>query len=227
MPEAVNTSSSPPAEERLKWIPLDRLHPHPRNSNVMSEERLEKLARNIELSGKYPPPTVRPHPSVPDAYEEIDGHQRIEVLRRLGHRDALCYVWPCDDAEALVLLATLNRLEGEDVPAKRAELLDELSALLPADELALLLPESAEQIADTLALVDLDADRLLAELEQAAAAAQTGAARLLSFAVLPPDEPVIERAIDAAIAELEGRNRRGRALALLARSYLEGRRNGA
>ena len=60
-------------------------------------------------------------------FEVLDGHQRLSVLRRLGRDQALCYLWPCDDATALVLLATLNRLEGEDVPALRSALLAELA----------------------------------------------------------------------------------------------------
>jgi ParB-like chromosome segregation protein Spo0J len=189
----------------------------------MPEERLEALARNIRRQGgRYPPLVTRPHPEIPDHFELLDGVHRAGVLRQLGHSEAICLVWPCDDAEALVLLATLNRLEGEDVPARRAELLAELSTLLPAEELAQLLPEDGAQISDTLELLDLDVDRLLAELERAAQSARDAGPRLMSFAVEAEDEAVIEEAIAAAMAGLEGRNRRGRALATLARRYLRG-----
>src|SRR6266542_4202639 len=106
---------------------------------------------------RSPMPTQRcflPFPEIADDYQLLDGHQRTEALRRLGHADALCFLWPCDHATALVLLATLNRLEGEDIPAKRADLLRELSALLPPEELALLLPEDASAIRDPLQLFD-------------------------------------------------------------------------
>ena len=143
------------------------------------------------------------------------------VLQQLGHDDALCFVWPCDDATALLLLATLNRLEGEDLPARRAELLTELSAILPAEELALLLPEDATAIEQTLRLIDLDTDALLAELTEAAQREAARGPRLISFAVDPDDEPVIEEAIGRSASTLVGRNRRGRALAAICRAYLE------
>ena len=133
MPKTESTSSSPRTSAgsrgtgRLLRLPLDRLRPHPANANVMDEERLEKLAENIRREGDYPPLVVRPHPEEQGSYQILDGHQRLDVLRRLGHQEATCYVWPCDDRTALVLLATLNRLEGQDDPLKRAELLRELT----------------------------------------------------------------------------------------------------
>jgi len=117
-----NTSSSPPPDagsrrtDRLARVPLNRLRPHPANANVMDEERLEKLAANIGREGDYHPLVVRPHPEEPGCYQLLDGHQRLQVLKHLGHEDAVCYVWPCDDQTALVLLATLKRLEGQDDP---------------------------------------------------------------------------------------------------------------
>ena len=219
----VSSSSSPATEERLVRVPLDALHPHPANPNLMPEERLEKLTRNLEREGRYPPLIARPHPERVGEWQLLDGHQRVAVLRRLGHAEAVVFPWPCDDETALVLLATLNRLEGEDVPAKRAELLAELTGLIPPDELAALLPEDASSIEETISLIELDTDALLAELSAAAERSEEAAPRLFSFAVLPADEEAVERAIGLAGDGLDGRNRRGRALAFVCRSYLEAR----
>lgn len=217
----VNTSSSP-ADERLVRVLLDQLHPHPANANRMSEERLDKLARNLEREGRYPPLVARPHPDRVGEWQLLDGHQRVEVLRRLGHRDAVVFPWPCDDATALILLATINRLEGEDVPAKRAELLADLTGLMPAEALAQLLPEDARAIEETLSLLALDTDALLGDLARAAAVSAAAAPRALTFAVSPEDEAVIERALAIAVGGLDGLNRRGRAIAAICRAYLEG-----
>ena len=216
-----STSSSPPTNDRLVRIPLERLHAHPSNANLMSGDRLEKLARNIEREGRYPPLIVRPHPTLTDAWQILDGHQRCDVLRRLGHSEAVCFVWPCDDATALLLLATLNRLEGDDVPVRRAELLAELTAAMPRELAASLLPEDAATIDDTLALLDLDPERLLAELTAAAERHADDAPRLISFALRREDEQLVERAIAEAMSGLEGRDRRGRALAAICGIYLE------
>jgi ParB family transcriptional regulator, chromosome partitioning protein len=222
MPKTGNSSSSPDADNRLAPVLLERLHPHPLNANVMAEDQLQKLERNIMRNGGYPPLVVRPHPELQGQYQLLDGEQRWKVLRGLGQSEALCFIWPCDDATALLLLSTLNRLRGEDVPVRRAELLAELSGLLSVEDLALLLPEDEGQLRDTLDLLELDPDKLMAELEEAAQRRESSAPRLISFAVLPEDEEVIERAIEEAASSLNGANRRGRALAVLARSYLEG-----
>jgi ParB family chromosome partitioning protein len=188
----------------------------------MTEGRLETLARNIEREGRYPPLIVRPHPDLPNEWQILDGRHRGDVLRRLGHTEAVCFVWPCDDATALVLLATLNRLEGEDVPVRRAELLAELSDLLPAEQLAALLPEDEAAIRNTLSLLDLDSERLLADLTAAAERQAAAGPRIISFAVLVEDESAIEQALEEATSILDGKNRRGRALALICRAYLDG-----
>jgi ParB-like chromosome segregation protein Spo0J len=205
---------------RLITVPLERLHPHPANANVMDEGFLAKLAENIRREGDYPPVVVRPHPSIPGAYQTIDGHQRVEVLRRNGDDLARCYLWPCDDQTALLLLATLNRLHGEDAPAKRAELFQELVTFLPVEALAALLPEDAGEIERVLALLDVDLDALLETFTKTHDAA-TGGVVSLTFAVFPEDVEDIEAAIARAAATLEGKNRRGGALAAIARRYLE------
>ena len=201
----MSSSSSPAAEERLVRVPLDELHPHPANPTLMPEERLETLARNVEREGRYPPLVARPHPELPGEWQLIDGHQRAEVLRRLGHTEAIVFPWECDDETALVLLATLNRLEGEDVPARRAELLAELTALMPTDELAALLPENAAAIEKTLALLDLDTDALLAEFTAAtehSAASSPRPARSRSTMSSAASSVASHRLISAAAARV-------------------------
>jgi len=220
-----SSSYSPPPDAgsrqtcRLLRIPLQLLRPHPANANRMDGERLQKLAANISREGNYPPLVVRPHPEEAGCYQVLDGHQRWQVLKHLGHQEAVCYVWPCDDRTALVLLATLNRLEGQDDPLKRAELLRELTQLASPEDLAQLLPESAAFIRQSLDLLDLNLEELVADLERQAEAGS--GLRAITFVVTPQDEQVIEEAVQQVTAGLEGTNRRGRALALIARRYLE------
>ncbi len=147
-------------------IPLDRLVPHPANSNVMGRDLLRKLKTHIATTGRYPPIIVRPctpaappppngdppRPAVDAAYQILDGHHRVAALAQLGRPTARCVVWPVDDDEALVLLATLNRLQGDDDPRKRAALVAKLHTKMGASQLAKLLPESADRLKSLLAL---------------------------------------------------------------------------
>ena len=187
----------------------------------MSEERLAKLEEDIRREGDCPPFVVRPDPEEDGCYQMLDGHQREEVLRRLGYTEALCYLWPCDDRTALVLLATLNRLEGQDDPLKRAELLRDLTEQSSPEKLAQLLPEGATLIRQSLKLLNLDLDVLLADLQKEPSPGS--GVRAVTFAVSPEDEAVIEEAVRLAAAGLDGANRRGRALAIIGKSYLERR----
>lgn len=226
MPKIKSSSSSLPTSAgsrrtgQLVKVPLDRLVPHPANPNIMDEELLEKLAANIRREDDYEPIAVRPDPGRRGYYQVLNGRQRWEALRRLGHEEAQCYVWPCDDETALLLLATLNTLRGRDDPLKRAELLKELSDLASPEELARILPDSAALIRQTLEMLDLDLERVLADLK-APVGYGTGP-RAITFAVTPEDEAAIEAAVQRVAGGLEGANRRGRALGLICKAFLEG-----
>ncbi len=206
----MNSSMSPTADDRLIRVPLECVLPHPLNANVMSEEMLTAVVANIARSGRYPPLIVRPHPTEPDCVEILDGAQRKRALERLGHTQALCFVWPCSDEEALVLLATLNRLEGADDPGLRAELLRELGELL-GDELPTLVPEDARAVEDALAMLDLGDFEDAFDVPEPAAAETT----VLSFAVPSEHADALLSAVEARAGALSGRHRRGRALVAL------------
>lgn len=145
---------------QLHDLLLNQLEPHPNNTNVMSASLFEKLMRHIEQTGQYPPLIVRPlfrdhepthagddtpDPDTP-RYQLIDGHHRARALEKLGRATARCVIWHVDDEQTLMLLATLNRLEGRDDPHKRADLLKTLHDRKGLDALRASLPEKADQL---------------------------------------------------------------------------------
>lgn len=209
-----DTRSTPEGE--LQYLPLHRLHAHPSNANVMSNSRRAKLARHIAREGRYPPLIVRPHPEVPGDFQLLDGHQRCQVLRRLGQTEGLCLLWPCDDAEALTLLATLNRLEGTDDPKRRAGLVADLQRLIPAEQLTRLLPEDDRGLRKLLEAT-VDSDALRARLR---GAGSHGSKSMLSLTIAAEDQGPIEAAIEKASRALGGRPERGAAVAAICRAYL-------
>lgn len=139
-------------QQQVVMIALSRLRAHPANSNVMKEALLAKLMERIGESGQYPPIIVRRRGQsiapAEDEYQVLDGHHRWKALQRLGRTHAACVVWEADDAQALVLLATLNRLQGQDDPRKRAALLASLHEQYgkTAAELGRWLPEAREDL---------------------------------------------------------------------------------
>jgi ParB/RepB/Spo0J family partition protein len=133
-------------ENNIRSIPISKLLPHPANPNVMSDSTFGKLVRNIERTGLYEPIVVRPHPEKKNCFEIINGHHRVKALEKLGRLEANCVVWDVDDEQTEILLATLNRLCGSDSPARKIELLKELSKRIASKDLSKLLPQTRKQI---------------------------------------------------------------------------------
>ena len=203
-----------------RQLPLGDLLPHPLNSNIMREDLQAKLRAHIKSTGRYPYIVVRPHPDQPGKFQVLDGHHRVAVLRELGHQEARCDVWAVDDREAKLLLATLNRLQGQDLPIKRAQLLHDLLEDISVDDLAGLLPETDKQLEELHALLEFPADEIAAQLEEEAEEAEKVLPRVMTYVVTPEQQEVIEQAVEAASDGTPGRDRKARGLANLATHFL-------
>ena len=206
-----------------RMVPLDRLRPHPLNANVMSDDLRAKLRAHISRTGRYPFIVVRPHPEEPDEFQVLDGHHRVEILRDLGHTEARCDVWAVDDREAKLLLATLNRLEGQDLPVRRAQLVHELLGELSLADLAGLLPETDKQLEELESLLQFPADEIAALLDAEAEKEDRVLPRVLTFVVTAQQEELIDRAVELASDGTAGRDRKARGLANLAKQFLDER----
>ncbi len=209
-----------------RMVSLEDLLPHPLNSNVMPEDLQAKLKAHIKRTGRYPFLVVRPHPDESGKYQVLDGHHRVAILRELGHTEARCDIWQVDDREAKLLLATLNRLQGQDQPLRRAQLIHELLAEMNVGDLGGLLPETEKQLEELHALLEFPAEEVAALLEEQTEEAEKVLPRILSFVVTPEQEELIERAVEMASDGTPGRDRKARGLANLARRFLDGRCDG-
>ncbi|MEM7680953.1 MAG: ParB/RepB/Spo0J family partition protein [Planctomycetota bacterium] len=154
--------TAPPRWGAPVELPLDRLAPHPDNANRMPAELFDKLVDHLRRDDRYPPLIVRPVPQPTPAQRDdskpgqaslagpthqlLDGHHRARALQQLGRTSAHCVIWDVDDTQALVLLATLNRLQGDDDPRKRSDLVAKLAEQIDVPDLADRLPEDAERL---------------------------------------------------------------------------------
>ena len=227
----MNMNAAPAAQSNAggkvgtQMVPLGQLIPHPSNANVMAPDLQAKLMAHIKRTGRYPHLIVRPHPEDAEKYQVLDGHHRLVVLRELGHPEARCDVWQVDDREANLLLATLNRLEGQDQPIRRAQLIHELLGEMSLDDLAGLLPETDRQIEDLHALLEFPAEEIAALLDQEAEEEEKVLPRVISFVVTVDQEQLIEQAVELASDGTPGRDRKARGLTNLAKQFMEGRRD--
>jgi ParB-like chromosome segregation protein Spo0J len=130
-------------ENRVTSIPINKLTAHPGNPNRMSKRNFTRLVRNIERTGRYEPLVVRRHG---DDFQIINGHHRCRALKQLGYESADAVVWDVDDAEADILLTTLNRLGGSDMLDRKLALLERINREMNAREMSKLLPFTRSQI---------------------------------------------------------------------------------
>ncbi|MGD1042851.1 MAG: ParB/RepB/Spo0J family partition protein [Sedimentisphaerales bacterium] len=212
------------SESKIKSIALSKLLAHPDNPNVMSDATFRKLVRNIKRTGLYEPIVVRPHPdekdhsATADKFEIINGHHRVKALEQLGCKEADCVVWDVDDEQTAVLLTTLNRLAGSDVPAKKIELLKKLTERMGTAQLAKLLPQTAKQI-ERLTNLKLTVTPLKTQAEQFAIP--------LVFFVTKQQQGVIENALSSienriSSNETTKAQRRAAAITKIASQFMEG-----
>ena len=132
--------------DKIQSVPLSKLVDHPDNPNHMSGSTFAKLVRNIERTGRYEPIVVRPLDRKKNSFQIINGHHRRRALKQLGYDSARAIVWDIDDEQTDIFLATLNRLGGSDVLAKKIALLKRLTEKMNARKLSKLLPQTPGQI---------------------------------------------------------------------------------
>lgn len=199
-------------------IPIDRLIPHPENSNHMTAEMLRKLRRHIERTGRCEPLTVRPQPALEEKYEILNGHNRIRVLRAIGHKSARCVVWDVDDDQARLYLATLNRLAGSDISERRAALLESLLGEFDIEDLSALLPDDRRQLENLERLSRLEPEALVST--SAVNRDRSAVPVILDFFLDEAEAEEVNLALDVVQQLEQEEPSRNQALVGLARFYL-------
>ena len=197
-------------ESRIRQVALNRLVAHPDNPNKMSGSTFAKLVRNIERTGRYEPLIVRAYRKRKGRFQIINGHHRLEAIKKLGHKTAAAIVWDVDDEQTDILLATLNRLSGSDVLAKKIALFKRLTEKMNARQLGRLLPQTPGQIKK---LIDLKMPKAPAK------ALPETLANAMVFFVSDEQKKVVEDALSLAMPTRPATN--AAALTAIARHFLD------
>lgn len=208
-------TASSPARQTVVSLSLRRLIAHPANPNRMSDAAFGKLVKHIERTGQYEPIIVRRHPLRNNAFQILNGHHRVRALSRLNYTRADCVVFAADDAQAMVYLATLNKLTGRDNAQKKGRLIEQLCKRYLSKDLSRMLPESKAAIEKL--------DCLARQQPLPKPKCQTPFLVPMTFFVTEPQHRLISEAFEKAGAENENGSRtekRLRALCRIAKDFL-------
>lgn len=201
-----------------KTIPIEKLTAHPANPNVMSNAGFKKLVNHIERSGNYEPVIVRKDPDKANHYQILNGHHRVKALMQLGISNVRCVIWDVSDDDALVLLNSLNRLNGKDELDKKASLIKQLRERFDAKSLAKQLPLTAPAI------------ERLAGLKKPSLSIQAKAKAFMNsqcFFLDDRQNEMVNNALDSVINKNDKRTnavKRTEALVHICKSFMEERR---
>lgn len=204
---------------KIVEIPIYMLHEAPWNPNTMTPEIRAKLRESILRHDILENLVVR---LVGDGYEVISGTHRLGIYRELDIKTVPCVVVDLDEARAKLLAQTLNRTRGQDDLGLKAEVIRDVLASLPQEEVLALLPETATSLK---ALSSLGSQNIAAYLEnwqQAQAARLHHCAFQLTRAQLEVVDEAFARVLpQAKQAKEDSPNVKGTALYLLCKWYLE------
>lgn len=158
--------SVPGSEVRIVEIPLDEIHPNPRQPRTeFSQEELEELADSIKEIGLLQPVVVRPREA--GGYELLVGERRLRASRLAGVEHMPAIVREADDREALeqALVENLQRTDLNPVDEAQAyrNLVDVFE--LTQEEVAVRVGKSRVHVTNLLRLLELPEEikRMLAD----------------------------------------------------------------
>jgi ParB-like chromosome segregation protein Spo0J len=108
----------------IQKIKIDELLPaqyNPRKDLTENDKEYQKLKRSIQEFGYVEPVIWNKKTGL-----VVGGHQRLKVLKDLGHDEVDCVVVDIDDTKEKALNIALNKISGEWQFDKLKDLLEEL-----------------------------------------------------------------------------------------------------
>lgn len=118
-----------------KWkyakVPIDWLEPASMNANKMTEQELDRLTKNIKISGLSSVVTCYKKTGE-DRFIIISGHHRWKACTKLGHKDiSVLYADEADltPDEIIAIQTSHNSLHGQDDMSILKKLFDQIQSV--------------------------------------------------------------------------------------------------
>lgn len=108
MKEKVSTLQDLHLEGTVLALPCHKLVEYPLRLAYYDQTHLESLIASIKVSGLLEPILVQPLED--GRYQILNGHYRVQAVRRLRHKTILGHNYPCDHRKALIIFCTSNLL---------------------------------------------------------------------------------------------------------------------
>lgn len=137
-------------------IPTSLLDANDYNPNIIEENIMVRLKKDVERVGIKQPIIVRKHPTEKKKYIIIDGEHRWRVATDLKIKEVPCEILDMDDNEAKIMTITMNRFRGEFDSIKLAEVLKSLKDTYSAEELEERLGYNPEELQSYEDLLEFD-----------------------------------------------------------------------
>lgn len=203
-------------------LPIGSIQSPGWNSNQMDDATKQRLMASIQRFGLVVPLVVVPIHEGEATYQVIGGNQRLGALKECGVQSVPCVVVELDDAEAMLLSQSLNRIAGVDDLGLRAELLRQVLRQIPEADVLGLLPESSQSLNALSSLGQQNMAGYIQNWQQA----QSARLKHLTFQSTPIQIEVIEEALARVVpgsgeVNTGNPNPRGNALFGLCQHYLE------
>ncbi len=206
-------------------IPIGSIHSPQWNSNQMDDATRHRLMASIQRFGLVVPLVVIPNHQRHEGdatYQVIGGNQRLGALKECGDQLVPCVVVEFDDAEAMLLSQSLNRIAGVDDLGLRAELLRQVLGQIPEADVLALLPETSQSLQALASLGQQDLAGYIQNWQQS----QSARLKHLTFQSTSDQAEVIEAALARVVpgsneVDSGNPNLRGNALFILCQHYLE------
>ncbi len=188
----------------ITMLQTNSIVPNEYNPNVVEENIMEQLYKDIERVGIKQPVIVRRHPTHRDRYIIVDGEHRWKAATHLKINDVPCEIVEIDENEAKIMTITMNRLRGEFDSIKLAEVIRSLKDVYTMEDLEERLGYNAEQLQSYDDLLDFNFEKLSEEDTDITAAISNidHSEGLLNEFTLPLNLHQLE-IVEAAIAHVE------------------------
>lgn len=202
----------------VELIPIERIRANDYNPNAMAAKTYEQLVASIKGRGFRSAIYVLPADR-DGVHTIVDGEHRWRAAKESGLVTVPCVVLPANQDEAMMDTIAMNQLRGSLVPVRVALVIAELSKRIPVEVLEKELGFEDHELEDQLELLKLPDDigktiELQAEMEE------REALQVVTFVMRKPQAELVEHVIDDVEKEVDGPNRRGRALEVIVKGYL-------